>query len=79
MNVFEEALDMDPKYYPALYSKGRLLQKKGKMEEAKEVLGQALDTEGRVFDLDDVTGREAREEDGDIHVKEVMVDRERDD
>jgi tetratricopeptide (TPR) repeat protein len=77
--VFEEAIEMDPKYYPALYSKGRLLQKMGKMDEAREVLGQALDKEGRVFNLDDVNGRESRESDDDIHMKEVMVDREMDD
>jgi tetratricopeptide (TPR) repeat protein len=76
MEIYEEAVEMDPKYYPSLYSKGRLLQKQGKMEEAREVLGQALDREGRVFDIDDVTGREAREADDDIHVKEVMVDRD---
>lgn len=73
MDAFEEAIEMNPEYYPALYSKGRLLQKKGMMEEAREILEGALDKEGRVFNMDDVSGKEEREMDDDIHMKEVMI------
>ncbi len=72
MDAFDEAIEMDPRYYLALYSKGKCLQKMGRMKEAREYLNRALDIEGRVFDLKDVTSREERLEDGRIHVKEVM-------
>ncbi|MEA3558555.1 MAG: tetratricopeptide repeat protein [Candidatus Thermoplasmatota archaeon] len=73
---YRKAVRIKDDYYPSIYSIGRLLQKKDRMEEAREYMDRALDIEGRVYDVDDVKGREERGRDGDIHVKEVMTDRE---
>ncbi len=78
MDIYDEVIEMDPKYYPALYSKGRLLQKRGKMDEAREVLGQALDREGRIFDINDIKGKKDRDDDDEIYMKEIMIDRDTD-
>ncbi|MGA1873868.1 MAG: tetratricopeptide repeat protein [Thermoplasmatota archaeon] len=75
LEAYDKALDLDDGYYPALYSKGRILQKKGKMEEARPFMEKALGIEGRVYDLDDVTGSEMRSGDGQVHVKEVSARR----
>jgi tetratricopeptide (TPR) repeat protein len=75
MEAYEKAISIDDEYYPALYSKGRILQKKGLMDEARPILERALDIEGRVFDLDDVTHGEERSEDEMVHIKEVTTKR----
>ncbi|MFW3146198.1 MAG: tetratricopeptide repeat protein [Thermoplasmatota archaeon] len=79
MEAYRNAAEADPDYFPALYSIGRLLQQKGKMDDAKAYMEKALDIEGRVFDLNDVTHRGERDMDGDLHVKEIMYSREGED
>jgi tetratricopeptide (TPR) repeat protein len=71
LEAYERAISINEEYFPALYSKGRILQKKGLMDAARPILEKALDIEGKVFDLDDVTHGEEREADGMLHVKEV--------
>lgn len=72
---YMKAIEIDGNYYPALYSMGRVLQKQGRMEEARVFMDKALDIEGRVYDMDDVKERGNREEDDDIHVKEIMTEK----
>jgi len=72
LEAYESAISLDPRYYPALYSKGRVLQRMGRMKDAKPFLEQGLDLEGRVYGIEDVRGREEREESGGIHAKEIM-------
>lgn len=72
LDAYEQAIEMDPKYYPALYSKGRILQKMGKMAEARTYMDQALKLEGRVYRLEDVQGQKDRQRSGRIHAKEIM-------
>jgi tetratricopeptide (TPR) repeat protein len=72
LDAYDQAIGMDERYYPALYSKGRILQKMGRMEEAREYMDMALELEGRVYQLEDVTGRREREGMGGIHAKELM-------
>ncbi|MGA1792707.1 MAG: tetratricopeptide repeat protein [Thermoplasmatota archaeon] len=71
LEAYERSLEHDPEYYPALYSKGRILQKKGLMDEARPILEKALDIEGRVYDLKDVLGSKERSGDGEVHLKEI--------
>jgi hypothetical protein len=78
MSSYERAVSVKEDYFPSLYSIGRLLQKQGRMEEARTYMERAMDIEGRVFDMDDVKGKDARERDGGVHVKEVMTPREDD-
>jgi tetratricopeptide (TPR) repeat protein len=75
MEAYEKAISLDEEYYPALYSKGRILQKHGLMDEARPILEKALDIEGRVFDLDDVTHGEERSKNDMVHMKEVTTPR----
>jgi hypothetical protein len=49
----------------------------GRMEEAKPILERALDIEGRVYDLDDVTHGEERASDDNVHLKEVTLPKDR--
>jgi len=72
MDAYERAIGMDRDYYIALYSKGKLLQRMGRFEEAAPVLQRALDLESRVFDIDDVKGRRAGPPNGSMKVKELM-------
>jgi len=76
MDAYNRALALDDSYYPSLYSKGRMLQRSGYMDKATDILKRALDIEGRVYDLSDVTGSERRSEEGGLHIKEIMKKRE---
>jgi len=77
LEAYERSIEQDPEYYPALYSKGRILQKKGLMEEARPILEKALNIEGRVYDLEDVMGARERSKDGGVHLKEISRKKER--
>lgn len=79
LEAYEETINMDPAYYPALYSKGRILQKMGRDSESRSIMDRALELEGRVYRLEDVTGREERELTGALHAKELMTPMEDDD
>ncbi len=73
---YREALDMDDRYYPAIYSLGRCLQQLGRMEEAKKYLNTALDIEDRVFDGDDMARARSPPADGSKRAKELMFSRD---
>jgi len=68
---YEKAVSIDERYYPALYSVGRVLQKRGRMEEARPILQKALDIEAKVFDLKDMRKRGESDE-GPLRVKEIF-------
>ena len=69
---YREALEMDDRYYPAIYSLGRCLQQLGRMEEAKKYMNRGLDMEGRVFDMGDMARAGAPPADGSKRAKELM-------
>ena len=73
---YSEALEMDERYYPAIYSLGRCLQQLGRMEEAKKYMNRALDIEDRVFDKDDMARAGPPPPDGTQRAKELMFSRD---
>ncbi len=73
---YREALEMDDRYYPAIYSLGRCLQQLGRMEEAKKYMNRALDIEDRVFDMDDMARAGTSPPDGTRRAKELMFSRD---
>ncbi len=73
---YREALEMDDRYYPAIYSLGRCLQQLGRMEEAKGYMNRALDIEGRVFDMGDMARAGAPPSNGSKRAKELMFSRD---
>ncbi|MBN1390202.1 MAG: tetratricopeptide repeat protein [Candidatus Thermoplasmatota archaeon] len=77
LKAYDKALEIDDDYYPALYSRGRNLQKRGLMEEARPILERALDIEGRVFNIDDMTRPQEPPGSTTVRLKEVSTKRER--
>jgi tetratricopeptide (TPR) repeat protein len=72
MVAYDRAIAMNGEYYIALYSKGKLLQKLNRTEEAREVLERALDLESRVFDLEDIRSSREQPPEGSIKLKQLM-------
>lgn len=70
---YDGAVRLMEDYYPALYSKGRILQQMGRMDEAREVLERALDLEGKVFDISDIRN-DTEPGDGSRKAKEIFFD-----
>ncbi|MBN1540030.1 MAG: tetratricopeptide repeat protein [Candidatus Thermoplasmatota archaeon] len=73
LEAYDRALLIDSDYHPALYSKGRVLQKQGRMEDARPVLERALDIEGEVYTIDDLSAPGEHPANGVVRMKEIST------